>query len=56
MDRLTAYRKLEVSAWRFEIARRFQPTGDNGKSTIDTIRLQYDRDLSERLSFDGAAR
>ncbi len=52
---LTAYRKLEVSTWRFAIARRFQPTGDNGKSTIDTMRLQYDRDLSERLSLRGAA-
>lgn len=53
---LTAYRKLEVSAWRFAIARRFQPTGDRGKSTIDTVRLQYERDLSERLSFNGSAR
>ncbi len=53
---LTAYRKLEVSTWRLSAARRFQPTGDSGKSTIDTFRLQYDRDLSERLSLHGAAR
>lgn len=53
---LTAFRKLEVSTWRFAIARRFQPTGDSGKSTIDTMRLQYERDMSERLSFRGSAR
>jgi hypothetical protein len=53
---LSAYRKLEVSAWRASISRRFQPTGDRGKSTIDQFRLQYDRDLSERLNFRGAAR
>lgn len=53
---LTAYRKLEVSAWRLAISRRFMPTGDSGKSTIDELRLQYDRDLSERLRFRGAGR
>jgi len=53
---VTAFRKLEVSAWRLAASRRFQPTGDNGKSTIDEFRLQYDRDLSERLTFRGAGR
>jgi hypothetical protein len=53
---LTAWRKLEVSDWRFSISRRFAPTGDRGKSTLDMLRLQYDRDLSERLSLRGAAR
>ncbi len=53
---LAAYRKLEVSAWRAEISRRFIPTGDRGKSTIDELRLQYDRDLSERLRFRGLGR
>lgn len=53
---LSAYRKLEVSAWRASISRRFAPTGDRGKSTIDQMRLQYDRDLSERLKFRGAGR
>lgn len=53
---LTAYRKLEVSDWRLAISRRFRPTGDGGKSTIDEFRLQYDRDLSERLRFRGAGR
>jgi len=53
---VTAYRKLEVSAWRLALGRRFAPTGDAGKSTIDEIRLQYDRNLSERLRFRGAGR
>lgn len=53
---LIAYRKLEISAWRVAASRRFVPTGDRGKSTIDEFRLQYDRDLSERLRFKGAAR
>ena len=53
---LTAFRKLEVSEWRFSVGRTFVPTGDSGKSVIDRFRLQYDRLLSERLSFRGAAR
>jgi hypothetical protein len=53
---LMAYRKREVSEWRLAVSRRFQPTGDSGKSTIDEARLQYDRDLSERLRFRGAGR
>ncbi len=53
---LTAFRRLEVSEWRFSVGRTFIPTGDSGKSVIDRLRLQYDRLLSERLSFRGAAR
>jgi hypothetical protein len=53
---LTAFRKLEVSDWRFTISRTFIPTGDGGKSESDLFRLQYKRDLSERLSFLGAGR
>ena len=53
---LTAYRKLEVSDWRFTLSRQYLPTGDGGKSESDQFRLQYDRDFSERLSFRGAAR
>jgi hypothetical protein len=53
---VSAYRKLEVSTWRLSVARRLLPTGDNGKQTLDSIRLQYDRDLSERLSLRGAGR
>jgi len=53
---LTAYRKHEVSVWRLTVGRDFIPTGDTGKSESDQIRLQYDRDLSERLSFRGVAR
>ena len=53
---LTAFRKLEVSEWRFSVGRYFMPTGDNGKSVSDRFRIQYDRLLSERLSFRGIAR
>jgi hypothetical protein len=53
---LTAFRKLQVSEWRFTAGRAFIPTGDNGKSVSDFFRVQYDRMLSERLSFKGVAR
>lgn len=53
---ITAFRELEVSTWRLVAARRFLPTGDSGKQTLDSIRLQYDRNLSERLELRGAAR
>jgi hypothetical protein len=53
---LTAYRRLEVSDWRFTIGRRYIPTSDGRKAELDQFRLQYDRDLSPRLEFRGVAR
>jgi hypothetical protein len=53
---VTAYWTGEVSETRFSAGRTFAPTGSGGKSEVDQFRLQYDRDLSERLSFLGAAR
>jgi hypothetical protein len=53
---LTAYRKLEVSQWRFALSREYIPTGDGGKSESDLLRLQYNRDFSDRLSFLGIGR
>jgi hypothetical protein len=53
---LTAYRRLEISEWRFSVGRAFVPTGDRGKSIVDEFRVQYDRDLSQRLALHGAAR
>ena len=53
---LTAYRKFEVTEWRFSIGRSFVPTGDRGKSELDLFRLQYERQLSERLTFRGVGR
>ena len=53
---LTAFRKLEVSEWRVSVGRDFVPSGETGKSVSDRFRIQYDRLLSERLSFRGAAR
>lgn len=53
---LTAYREFEVSKWRFSVGRSFVPTGDGSKSEFDQFRLQYERQLSERLGFRGVAR
>jgi len=53
---VTGYREGEVSSWRVTAGRTFIPTGDSEKATSDQFRVQYDRDLSERLSFLGAAR
>ena len=52
----TAYWTGEVSETRISVGRTFAPTGSGGKSEVDQLRVQYDRDLSERLSFLGAAR
>ena len=53
---VTAYRNGEVSQWRFTIEQGYWPTGDGGKNQISQFRVQYDRALSERINFDGAAR
>ena len=53
---LIAYHRQEVSEWRFSVGRTFQPTSDGRKAEFDQFRLQYDRDLSQRLKFLGAAR
>jgi hypothetical protein len=53
---LTAYRKLEVSRWRVTIGRRYIPTSAGSNANLDQLRLQYTRDLSQRLQFGGVAR
>lgn len=53
---VTAYREGEVSQWRLTAGRTYIPTGDGGKAESDQLRVQYDRDLSDRLTFTGAAR
>jgi len=53
---LTAYRKFEVTEWRLSVGRSFVPTGDRGKSELDLFRLQYERQLSQRLTFRGVGR
>jgi hypothetical protein len=53
---LTAFRKGEVSEWRFSVGRQFIPTGASGKAESDQIRVQYQRDLTERLAFTGTGR
>jgi hypothetical protein len=46
----------DVDQWRFTAGRSYTPNGRGGKSAFDQFRVQYDRDLSERLRFMGAAR
>jgi len=53
---LTAYRKFEITEWRFSVGRSYVPTGDGGKSELDLLRLQYERQLSQRLTFRGVGR
>lgn len=51
-----AYYKGEVSEWRASAGRTYTPTGSGGKSESDQFRVQYDRDLTQRLAFTGAGR
>ena len=51
-----AYWRQEVSGWRFTVGRNFRPTSDGRKAEVGDFRLQYDRNLSERLSLQAAAR
>ena len=53
---VTAYRRQEISEWRLSIGRSFIPTGDSGKSTVDQLRLQYERQMSQKLTFRGVGR
>ena len=53
---MTAYREGEVSRWRATVGRWSTPTGRGGKSESDQLRVQYDRDITQRLGFMGAAR
>jgi hypothetical protein len=39
---------------RFNVGRSITPSGGGGLYVADTAQLQYDRDLSARLSFTGA--
>ena len=43
----------EISDLRLVVGRDISPTGEGGRSTVDQIRAQYDRELSGRLSFTG---
>lgn len=54
--RLTAYWEREVSQWRMSVSHQFLPSGDGGKSEVDEFRLQYERNLTDRLTFSGAGR
>jgi long-subunit fatty acid transport protein len=53
---LSAYRRGEVDKWRFMIGRSFTPNVRGSKSTADQARVQYERMLTQRLKFTGAAR
>lgn len=52
----STYTTGEVDQWRLTATRTYAPNGRGGKSSFDQFRLQYDRDLSERLHFMAAGR
>jgi hypothetical protein len=45
-----------VSELRVDAGRTFNPSGNGVRSEVDQARMQYDRNLTERLRFLGAAR
>ena len=53
---VSAVRSGEASAWRLTAGRTFIATGAGGKAESDQLRLQYDRDLTQRLEFRGVGR
>ncbi|TAK51511.1 MAG: hypothetical protein EPO25_16270 [Gammaproteobacteria bacterium] len=53
---VTGWHQREVSVFRFSAGRRFVPSDDARRAEIDQFRLQYDRNLSQRLAFKGALR
>jgi hypothetical protein len=53
---VTVEHKGEVSRLRFVGGQRISPSSDGRKTLSDEIRVQYDRDLSARLSWHAAAR
>ncbi len=53
---VSGWHQREVSVFRFSAGRRFVPSDDARRAEIDQFRLQYDRDLSQRLRFKGALR
>jgi len=53
---LTLDYKGEVSRLRFVGGQRITPSSDGRKTASDELRMQYDRDMSARLSLQAAAR
>jgi hypothetical protein len=53
---VSAYGQGEVSTWRVSAGRSFIPTGAGGKAQSDQFRMQYGRDITQRVRFTGAAR
>jgi hypothetical protein len=54
--KVTSYWQGEISEWRLTAGRNFTPSGRGGKTSSDQLRIQYNRDLSPRWQFTGAAR
>lgn len=50
---ISAVHHFEISDLRVVLGRDISPTGEGGRATLDQVRLQYDRELSERLTFTG---
>ena len=48
--------RTETGRLRYSAGRRFLPTTDGNRSIVDEIRVQYDRDFSQRLTMRSAVR
>ncbi len=53
---IAAFGEGEVSNWRVFVGQRYAPNGNGRVRQIDQLRFQYDRDLTQRLTFRSAAR
>lgn len=53
---VSAFYEGEISKWRFSASSRFAPNANGRAEEMDELRIQYDRQLSERLSLRGLAR
>jgi hypothetical protein len=52
----TTVYKEQISSYRLSIGRTIYPSSAGGLYTTDQVRGQYDRELTQRLHFTGAAR
>ena len=53
---IAAFHEGEVSKWRFSASHRLAPNANGRAEELDQLRLQYDRELSERLTLRAVAR
>jgi hypothetical protein len=53
---VAAFHEGEVSKWRFSASHRLAPNANGRAEELDQLRLQYDREFSERLTLRAVAR